>query len=310
MDLNNLKLFAEVAGHGSLTKAAIALGSAPSVLSRKIAAVERQCGGRLFHRTGRGLELTELGRRVLPRISDLLFDLDQFYEAMKGEQNTPHGEVRVGFLASLSPLIDRLFREVRSSYPDIRLNVFGGSSGQLDEWLMNSNIDMAVLFRYGKKEIGSEHVLGMVDTYLVGPPRDPITRKRTVDFSRLHQLPLILAAQPNGLRTILEELARKKKLTLSVVMEANSLAIQKDIVAGGGVHTVLAGYAAMREVKEGVLQASRILNPEIERTVTLGMARNKSASLGAREVAKLIGKIVAATPDATELRRPSRARNS
>ena len=53
-DLRALRAFASVAEHGSLTRAATALEVAQSALSRRITALEKELGGRLFHRTGRG----------------------------------------------------------------------------------------------------------------------------------------------------------------------------------------------------------------------------------------------------------------
>ncbi len=310
MDLAKLKLFAEVAEHGSLTKASIALSTVPSALSRKIAALERECGGRLFHRTGRGVTLTELGQRILPRIKELLAGLDVLSQEIRANAGIPTGQVRVGLLASLMhPLIDRLFRDLRAHHPGIRLNVFGGSNGQLDEWLASGYVDMAVLFRYGKSEVGNEQPLGIVDTYLVGPKNDPLTRQPTVKFSVLDKLPLILPGAPNGLRVILDQMARKRGVELNILMEVNSLPVQRDLVAEGGIYTVLAGYAAERDVRAGLLQTSRIVNPGIERIVTLGLTSQRPASLASREVARMIVAILEEMADSMELRRiPKRAR--
>ena len=306
MDFEMLRLFAEVAEQGSLTRASIALSSTPSALSRKIASLEQECGLRLFHRTGRGVALTEFGQRILPRVQELLSGLEHLSTSLRTSAAVPMGEVRIGFLASLSSLIDRLFREVRVAYPEIHLSVFGGTSGQLDEWLASGHVDMAVLFRYGKSEIGDKQVLGVVDTYLIGPPGDPITRNATVKFSRINELPLILPSPPNGLRNILDRLAQKRGVTLSIVMEANSIPIQKDIVAGGGIHTVVAGYAATREVNEGMLQASRIVSPQIERAVTLEITPHKPASLTSLAIVELISKVASSTPATMGLRAASK----
>lgn len=310
MDLAKLKLFAEVAEHGSLTKASIALSSVPSALSRKIAALERECGGRLFHRTGRGVTLTELGQRILPRIKELLVGLEDLSQEIRASAGVPTGQVRVGLLASLlHPLIDRLFHDLRARHPGIRLNVFGGANGQLDEWLASGHIDMAVLFRYGKAEVGNEQPLGIVDTYLVGPKGDPLVGQPTVKFSQLDKLPLILPGPPNGLRVILDQLARKRGVSLNVVMDVNSLPVQRDIIAESkGIYTVLAGYAAERDVRAGLLQTSRIVNPGIERIVTLALSSQRPASLASREVARMIVAILEEMGDRMELRRmPRRA---
>ena len=46
---------------GSLTRAALSLDSNESLLSRQLYALERECGARLFNRTGRGVERSESG---------------------------------------------------------------------------------------------------------------------------------------------------------------------------------------------------------------------------------------------------------
>ncbi len=66
MEFARLKLFIQVAEAGSLSKAAVLLDSVQSAISRQIAALERDCGRRLFDRTGRGVTLTDFGKRVFP----------------------------------------------------------------------------------------------------------------------------------------------------------------------------------------------------------------------------------------------------
>ena len=83
LDLSRLLLFAKVAELGSLTRAAVAMDTLQSAVSRRIAALERDCGGRLFHRTGRGVTLTDLGRRVLPAVTTLLADAERLTLEMR-----------------------------------------------------------------------------------------------------------------------------------------------------------------------------------------------------------------------------------
>jgi Bacterial regulatory helix-turn-helix protein, lysR family len=66
MDLKQLKTFVEVADNGSYARTANLVGTAQSALSRQLSALERGLGGRLFHRNGRGVVLTELGRACCP----------------------------------------------------------------------------------------------------------------------------------------------------------------------------------------------------------------------------------------------------
>ncbi|MFZ0836678.1 MAG: LysR family transcriptional regulator, partial [Xanthobacteraceae bacterium] len=61
MDYPTWKLFTDAAELGSLSKVAVAYGTTQPHISRRIIELERECGGRLFQRTGRGVVLTELG---------------------------------------------------------------------------------------------------------------------------------------------------------------------------------------------------------------------------------------------------------
>jgi LysR family nitrogen assimilation transcriptional regulator len=301
LDLQKWNLFAKVAEHGSLTRAASALGAAPSAISRQISHLEQDCGGRLFNRTGRGLTLTALGERILPRINSLLAEAERLAIEIDSSAGIPSGEVRIGLVPSLGdPLVSNLFSMVRKRFPEVRLHFIEGSSGQLDAALVDGSIDMAVLFRFSKAEAGDEQPLARVDTFLAGPIGDPITRKATVQFARLDQLPLVLPDMPNGLRVVLDQHARKCGITLSVILEANSLLIQRNLAGAGTAHAILAGPAVWKEMRAGLLQASRIVNPDIERIITLASSKRRPSTLACREVARMIRQIVDGI--ATELR--------
>src|SRR5690349_17088490 len=59
MTLEQLRIFVAVAERQHVTRAAASLNLAQSAASAAIAALETQHGTKLFHRVGRGIELTE-----------------------------------------------------------------------------------------------------------------------------------------------------------------------------------------------------------------------------------------------------------
>ena len=77
MDCAAWKLFIDAAELGSLSKVALAYGTSQPHISRQIGELERECGGRLFQRTGRGVALTDLGQRIAPRIRAWLASTEQ-----------------------------------------------------------------------------------------------------------------------------------------------------------------------------------------------------------------------------------------
>jgi hypothetical protein len=81
---------------------------------------------------------------------------------------------------------------------------------------------------------------------------------------------------------------RRKGIELLVVMEADSIGLQKELAAKSGVYTVLGPYARMEDVRAGRLQASRIVNPDLKRFVTLAMPRKGPLTLACKVIAQLI----------------------
>ncbi|RYY95421.1 MAG: LysR family transcriptional regulator, partial [Comamonadaceae bacterium] len=199
VDLQKLEIFVCVSQLGSLSKAAVALDALPSIVSRQIAALERACGGKLFHRTGRGMTLTELGQRVLPRAQSTLAEFGNLQAEIRAQHGVVSGDVRIGLVPSLAQAVSAtLFRTVRQQYPGVRLIIMEGVSAQLDSWRSNDEVDITILFRAGQSELRNEDNLGSVDTYLVSARGDPLTAGAAVRFSELSGLPLVLASPPNG----------------------------------------------------------------------------------------------------------------
>jgi LysR family transcriptional regulator, nitrogen assimilation regulatory protein len=293
-DLLRWRTFVVIAELGSLTRAAIFLDSTQSLLSRQVNALERECGSRLFTRTGRGVELSEVGQRLLPRVRALLEQAEQLEGDIRGEAREPAGVVTLGSLPSIShPLVGRLFNDIRQRHPAVQLKVLEGSSGQVEEWLVDARVDLAILYRYGTSLPDNEEALAMVESCLIGPPGDALTAHDEIAFAKLDGLPFILPSAPNGLRTTLDALARQEHIALSPAIEADSLPLQKALVGQERLYTVLPLHAVWQEVADARLQAARIVQPSIQRTVAMAFAKSKGPARAVSAVAARIVEIVA-----------------
>ncbi|MBT9487751.1 MAG: LysR family transcriptional regulator [Rubrivivax sp.] len=292
-DLHKWRAFVAIGELGSLTRAALFLDSNQSLLSRQINALERECGARLFTRTGRGVELSEVGQRIFPQVRALLEDAERLEQEIRGDAREPTGRVTLGSLPSLGPsVVGRLFAAVRAQLPGVQLKILEGSSGQVEEWLADARVDIAILYRYGPTLPEHEQALATVDSYLIGAAGDPLTRADELRFAALHELPFILPGAPNGLRTALDALARQEHITLAPVLEADSLPLQKSLVADEKLYTVLPLHAVWHEVANGQLQAARVVDPPLQRTVSMALAKSKGPARAVTAVAALIVRIV------------------
>ncbi|MFS2140500.1 LysR family transcriptional regulator [Duganella sp. Dugasp56] len=286
-------LFATVAQLGSLTRAADALNAPQSVISRQIAQLETQCGGKLFRRTGRGVVLTEFGQIVHARILPLIADSDRLADEILTTNGIPIGEVHVGLLPSSVPAFaGRLFRAAREQFPRIRLHLAEGSSAQLEEWLDAGRLDLALLLREGPVAAAGATCLRSMALDLIGPAGDPLLADDRIAFAELAGMPLILPAEPHVLRKRLDALARERGLRLTVAMEADTIALQRELAIAG------AGYAIVASMAETVsgddrLCAARIVQPELERSIVLGTTQHRPHTLATRAVSQLIASLFA-----------------
>lgn len=292
----SVRLFLEVAEAGSLSKVAARRQTVQSHVSRQITEFESGFGARLFRRTGRGVELTELGSRAAARLRPWLQETEHMAQELRSASGQLAGSVRLGIIPSAAhPLVTRLFERLQADHPGIRLDVAESQGAELDAMLDSGTVDLAVLFRYQRPSGREELALCVADTYLVSAPDDALTRESTLDFSRLAGLQLVLPRRPSHWRQALDETARSLGFQLAPVAEADSLTVQKELVARRrGLYSVLGPYSIAAELRDGRLRASRLVRPGLQRHVTLAFPRQGKLTPACKAVAAGIQALVAA----------------
>jgi DNA-binding transcriptional LysR family regulator len=290
MQINNFRLFLEVAELGSLTKVAARRQTVQSHISRQISDLESECGGALFRRTGRGVVLTEFGHYVEKRVRQWILQSDELFGDIQQSAKIPMGEVKIGILPSAAhPLMTQVFKKLHHAYPKIQLNIREGQGSELDALLDTGSVDMAILFRYEKPHSHEEVLLSTASTYLVSSPGLSLTYGETVDFKRLEGLPLVLPRKGSHWRSILDETARSKGFQLQAEVEADSLKVQKEIIANNPhMYALLGPFSVNEELRLGRLQSAKVIAPDLKRYVTLAMPKQGHITQASKTVAGMI----------------------
>jgi DNA-binding transcriptional LysR family regulator len=290
MQINNFRLFLEVAELGSLTKVAARRQTVQSHISRQISDLESECGGVLFRRTGRGVVLTEFGHYVEKRVRQWIQQSDELFGDIQQSAKIPMGEVKIGILPSAAhPLMTQVFKKLHHAYPKIQLNIREGQGSELDALLDTGSVDMAILFRYEKPHSHEEVLLSTASTYLVSCPGLSLTYGETVDFKRLEGLPLVLPRKGSHWRSILDETARSKGFQLQAEVEADSLKVQKEIIANNPhMYALLGPFSVNEELRQGRLQSAKVIAPDLKRYVTLAMPKQGHITQASKTVAEMI----------------------
>ena len=142
MDLSVLQIFVEVFRRGSFAAVADVRGVAPSSISRAIAGLEKELGGKLFQRTTRRLSPTEAGALYYDRVESLVGELEGASQLVREASEQVQGELRilapVSFaLQNLVPLLPELAERHPQLRFDLRL-----TDALLD--LVDERIDVAI----------------------------------------------------------------------------------------------------------------------------------------------------------------------
>lgn len=124
-DLGAVQAFVAVADCGNFAEAAHRLALSPSVVSRRVAALETQLRAPLLVRTTRGLSLTEPGERFYRRCRGVLAELALAAEDIEGDVDRVTGLVRITAPQSLlgTALIAPVLTGLLQRQPGLRFDV-------------------------------------------------------------------------------------------------------------------------------------------------------------------------------------------
>ena len=123
-DFDAWATFATVAREGSFAQAAKALGVSQATVSKAITRLEASTKATLFHRTSRGISLTESGYGVLESANDLLNIGKEVEANIKEQSESLRGLIRISSpmsfgISHLAPLLPDFMEQ----HPDIELDI-------------------------------------------------------------------------------------------------------------------------------------------------------------------------------------------
>jgi LysR family nitrogen assimilation transcriptional regulator len=275
MDVKQLTYFVRIAELGSLTNAATTLGVSQPVLSRQIGRLELELGKHLLYRHGRGVRLTDSGKRLLAHGKGILHQVELARQELEGQHTTPVGKVIVGLPPSLCKHVAvRLVATFRERFPQASIGIVEGMTVSMQEWLTLGRLDCALLY-------DPPPVTPLEYTHLWSEELCLVSRARggklpaTVRMKDLGRYPLIAPSRPNAVRNLIETEAAAQGITLNVTLEIDAIASVIDLVARGYGHAILSRIAVESWAKDGGLRATPIVKPAITSRVVLATSRER-----------------------------------
>lgn len=290
VDLRQLRYFISIVDEGSVTAAAQRLNIAQPALSHHLRNLEKDLGVRLLIRGAHGVRPTVAGARLYEHALTIQRQFNQALNEVRGYADEPHGPVTIGLPASVALVLAvPLIETVRRQFPKVSLRVMEGMSGNILEWLNNGRLDLALLYDASySKSLVTEPLL-TENLYLIGPPGASNT---DIPFNDIPNHPLIMPGRPHGLREQIEKAARNAGIVLNVTAEIDGLPQIKTLVARGVGFAVLSLSAVRDEWQAQAVEARLVVDPMLERTVSLTYPKSLPLSEAAEAVRSTIYRVM------------------
>lgn len=141
-----LRYFLKIAELSSLSKAAEELDVSQSGLSRQLASLEAFLGQALFTRTGRGVTLTEAGKRLQHGTEQHYAQIDAALGAARITDGTLEGSLRVATIHTLSHYFADLLTKFVSQHRRMNLSVMARSSPGVVELVEKGKADIGFVY--------------------------------------------------------------------------------------------------------------------------------------------------------------------
>lgn len=306
MDLRQLECFVRVAELGSFTKASAMLGISQSILSRQVRRLELDVKKHLLHRNGRGVTMTDHGRRLLAHGRGILHQLDLARQELEDTEHAPAGKIVIGMPPTAGKLLAvRAVTEFRARFPQASIGIVEGLTTTMQEWLMLGRIDCALFYNPAPVSGLDYQDAGAEKLYLISRP-PAARRSETVRLADIAGLPLIIPSRPNALRTFIEAEFERRRLPLNAALEIDSIPAVIDLVARGLGHAILSRHAIRDHALQRKLHAARITSPEVVSRWVIATATQRPLTRLAQHTIDLLKAVIAQelSADATS---PARA---
>lgn len=242
-DWAHLRAFLETAEAGSLSAAARRLALTQPTVGRQIAALEARLGLLLFERVGRGLELTEAGRALLPHVRAMGAAAEQLSLAVAAQRSELEGPVRISAsFVYAALLLPEIALRIKDAAPRLRPEII--ASDDISD-LMRREADIAL--RHLRPE-GPDLVARLVATstaYFYAAPSLIARQGHPRSIAALQEMDWISFGDDTRLIAYMQEVGLSLSPDVLQASSENGITAWEMAKAGLGVCAMDKGIAAL-----------------------------------------------------------------
>jgi DNA-binding transcriptional LysR family regulator len=291
MQLKSLKLFCDIVGRRSFSRAAAENGISQSGASQVVNTLEEELGVKLIDRTRRPFQLTPEGEVYYEGCRKLV----QQYFALEEQVRTLSEEVagRVSIASIYSIGLSHMNRFVQSFlklHPKANVRVQYQHPDRVYELVETDQVDLG-LVSYPKSTRAIKATLWREEPMvLVCAPQHPLAKRETVTLAELHDQEMVAFESDLEIRVEIDRALAAAGAEVRISMEFdNTETIKRAVEINAGV-SLLPAPTVDREIAAGALAALPLAGTELKRPIGIIQRRGKELGQTAQRFMQLLVK--------------------
>ena len=252
MNVHHLELFYYVAKHGGISAAVrhIPYGIQQPAVSGQMTRLEEDAGAKLFERTP--FRLTPAGEQLFAHIHPFFENLGPLAEELRAESKP---ELRIGGSELvLRDHVPSVMQRLRARHPHVRLRLHSGHQVQVEDWLRNDEIDLAITSANARPPARLRQLsLVLIPLVLLVHRESPWKSAAEVLARKKISEPLVGQPESTSVMQGFQRDLRRRRVAWPQVVEATSVELVMRYVANGEglgvVNRVALAAAKHRDVR-------------------------------------------------------------
>ena len=222
----------------SLSEAAVEMGTSQPRLTQQLKVVEHELGVELFHRSPRGLLLSEAGRMFLPYARQIISAFRQAQEALSSLSEGRANRLRLGASITAShQLVPENLLLFHRRYPEVLVTVTRTVPKDLVKGLEEGRFDVCFGLELPESALFIREEFFKTDLVgLSSVASKPALRTSLAKFCRK---PLALVTRSCDTRMLLDDALRRAQVKPRVLLEADDVTTVLAMVRAGVASTIL-----------------------------------------------------------------------
>ena len=251
-----METFLEVVERGSFRRAAESLFLAQPSVSARIQRLEDELGVPLFHRTARGVRLTDMGRSFLPFAQRSMESLRRGTEVLESVRLVSAGLLNMATARVIGTyVLPGILQKFQQQYPETNLHIKIGPSTEVLQMVLEEEVQIGLTRYMQHSDVYAYHLYDE-EAVLVAHPEDTFAASGIATMREVARERLILydPGDPgSSYFTFINKLCRDAGVTPKVEMNLDSVEAVKNMVELGLGISFLPRSGVRRSLENGTL---------------------------------------------------------